>query len=38
MKPFVILGDLTYFCHRATSSGYIELVNAEDAFLLLIKR
>jgi len=38
MHPFVKLEDLIYFCTRATSSGYIDHVNAENAFLLLIKR
>jgi hypothetical protein len=38
MCSFVKLEDLTYFCIRATSSGYIDHVNAENAFLLLIKR
>ena len=38
MHPFVKLEDLTYFCTRATTSGSIDYVNAENAFLLLIKR
>jgi hypothetical protein len=32
------LEDLTYFCQRATTSGDIDLVNAKNAFLLLIKK
>jgi len=27
-----------YFCHRATTFGNIDLVNATNAFLLLIKK
>ena len=38
MYSFVNLEDLSYFCGRATSSGYIDYVNAENAFLLLIKK
>ena len=38
MYPFVKLEELNYFCTRATSSGYIDYVNAENAFLLLIKK
>ena len=37
MVPFVILEVLTYFCLRATTSGYIDLVNAKNAILLLNK-
>lgn len=38
MCPFAKSEELIYFCTRATSSGYIDHVNAENAFLLLIKK
>ena len=38
MFLFWKLEELIYFCHRATTSGYIDLVNAKNAFLLLIKK
>jgi hypothetical protein len=38
MFPFWKLKELIYFCHCATTSGYIDLVNAKNAFLLLIKK